>query len=184
MAGLGGACPHERLADESLARRVFVDESGFNIRMTRWRGTSPTRRRSGTMAALPPGSLAGYLPAVDLGVESLEQAIKPRIVTVPMRVRTAEHRVALAELPLAPQVRQFGTPARPSAWRLPPGLLVACRWLVGGYPVGDHFGLQSVPAWHSFPLAVCPCATPQNPCDCRPRLSRTSFYATKLMEMV
>ena len=39
----------------------------------------------------------------------------------------------------------WGTLSRPGGWWLPSGLLVACWWLVGGYPVGGPFGLQSVP---------------------------------------
>lgn len=36
---------HEQLAGDNPARLVFVDESGANTRMTRWRGRSPSDQR-------------------------------------------------------------------------------------------------------------------------------------------
>ena len=39
------ACWHEQLAAEPTARLVFVDESGANTRMTRWRGRSTVGQR-------------------------------------------------------------------------------------------------------------------------------------------
>ena len=47
------ACWHEQLAVEPPARLVFVDESGANTRMTRWRGRSPLGQR--LVAPLPHG---------------------------------------------------------------------------------------------------------------------------------
>jgi hypothetical protein len=40
--------------------------------------------------------------------------------------------------------------------RLPSGLLVACMWLVCGYPVGGPVGAQSVPCWHTLPASHAP----------------------------
>jgi transposase len=44
---------HERLAVESTARLVFVDESGANTKMTRWYGRSPDGQR--LVAPIPQG---------------------------------------------------------------------------------------------------------------------------------
>ena len=47
------ACWHEQLAAEPPARLVFVDESGANTRMTRWRGRSRAGQR--LVAPIPQG---------------------------------------------------------------------------------------------------------------------------------
>ncbi len=47
------ACWHEQLAAEPPARLVFVDESGANTRMTRWRGRSLAGQR--LVAPIPHG---------------------------------------------------------------------------------------------------------------------------------
>jgi transposase len=44
---------HESLAGESPAQLVFVDESGANTRMTRWRGRAPAGQR--LVARIPHG---------------------------------------------------------------------------------------------------------------------------------
>jgi transposase len=44
---------HERLAVEGPARLVFVDESGANTKMTRWRGRAPGGQR--LVAGIPQG---------------------------------------------------------------------------------------------------------------------------------
>lgn len=44
---------HELLAKEAPARLVFVDESGANTRMTRWRGRAPAGQR--LVARIPHG---------------------------------------------------------------------------------------------------------------------------------
>jgi hypothetical protein len=44
---------HEQLAGECPARLVFVDESGANTKMTRWRGRSPIGQR--LVARVPHG---------------------------------------------------------------------------------------------------------------------------------
>ena len=44
---------HESLAGESPARLVFVDESGANTRMTRWRGRALAGQR--LVAQIPHG---------------------------------------------------------------------------------------------------------------------------------
>jgi transposase len=44
---------HESLAGESPAQLVFVDESGANTRMTRWRGRAPAGQR--LVAQIPHG---------------------------------------------------------------------------------------------------------------------------------